>query len=110
MGSHTSNTGRPREPAAGLSHPQQTSPQRPGRSRQRLNADELEQAHRIRVELIYRPLACMNRQTFAGKSWAGILIPRELDLIEELAMEQMGKGYAGYFDYSGPELSEGIDE
>lgn len=109
MGSVTSNTGRPREPATRLSHPQSQTTSGSRRSRPRLNAAELERAHQWRLKIIWAPFPSMIHTTFPGKSWAGVLIPKELDLIEDLALEQMNKGYAGYFDYSGPDL-EVLDE
>jgi hypothetical protein len=61
----------------------------------------MEFAHQQRLTLISSPLHCLIFNSFPGKSWAGVLIPRELDLIEEIALENV-KGYAGYYDYSGP--------
>lgn len=49
-----------------------------------------DRAHRDRVELINRPLACLqNRELGRSYLWAGTLIPREADLIKENAMGPM---------------------
>lgn len=109
MGTRAStNATGPGRPPTRLPHPQPSPPSRQRRSGRRLDADELERAHQWRLELINRPLHCMIKHEYGGKSWAGVLIPREADLIEELALDQV-KGYAGYYDYSGPG-AEALDE